>query len=141
MEQVKFDDKNIQWKKLGDYEHIVYSILAIDETKTVIDVIFKLEPHKKIVLHRHKALNNSFVIHGEHCLYLPNGELKEIRTAGSYTTSPASEEPHTECGGDDGAIVLFSIRRSEGVLYELLDEDLNTIATLTFQSFIDLYNK
>jgi hypothetical protein len=141
MENFKFDDHLIQWNKLGDLEHIVYSILSIDEENTIIDVIFKLEAHNKIVFHRHKALNHSFVIQGEHRIFLPNGELTEIRAVGSYTTSPASDEPHTECGGDEGAVVLFSIRGSSGVLYELLDDKLNSIALLTFQDFIELYQQ
>ncbi|MCF6252110.1 MAG: regulator [Methylococcaceae bacterium] len=141
MENFKFDDSNIQWHKLGDFEHILYSVLNIDEVNTIIDVMFKLEAQKPIVLHRHKALNTSFVIQGEHYLYQSDGELKEIRSVGSFTISPASDEPHTECGGDEGAVVLFSIRGCEGVLYEILDEDFNNIATLTFQDFIDMYQQ
>ena len=141
MRNVKFDDNNIQWNKLGDFEHILYSVLNIDELNIIIDVIFKFDPHQQIVLHRHKAHNNTFVVQGEHRLFEPNGDLKEIRAVGSYTPSPASDEPHTECGGDEGAVVLFSIRGSAGVLYEVLDDNLNVIATLTFQDFIDLYKQ
>jgi hypothetical protein len=35
-------------------------------------------------------------------------------------------------------IVYFSIPGSDGVLYEILDDDLNIIATLGFQDFINL---
>ncbi len=116
-------------------------MLNIDETNRLIDVIFKLDAHKKIVLHRHKAFNTSLVVQGEHRIYQANGELKEIRPVGSFTTSLASDDPHTECGGDEGAVGLFSIRESAGVLFELLDDDLNRIATLTFQDIIDLYQQ
>jgi quercetin dioxygenase-like cupin family protein len=141
MRNVKFDENNIKWNKLGDFEHIQYSVLNIDETNTIIDVIFKFDPHQQIVLHRHKAHNNTFVVQGEHHIFEPNGDLKESRAVGSYTSSPASDEPHTECGGDEGAVVLFSIRGSNGVLYEVLDDNLNIIASLTFQDFIDLYKQ
>lgn len=141
MRNIKFDDNNIQWNKLGDFEHIHYSVLNIDEPNKTIDVIFRFESHQQIVLHRHKAHNNTFVVQGEHRLFEPNGDLKEIRAVGSYASSPASDEPHTECGGDEGAVVLFSIRGSAGVLYEVLDDNLNVIATLTFQDFIDLYKQ
>lgn len=139
MATYNFDDSNITWYKLGDIEHLGYSILDIDEKNNIVDVIFKLEPFKQIVLHRHMAINHSFVIQGEHRLYEANGELKEIRAVGSYTSSPASNEPHRECGGKEGAIVLFSIRGSNGVFYEVLDDQQSVIAALGMQDFIDLY--
>lgn len=134
-----FDDKNIQWHQLGDFKHFVCSILHFDEKSKIVDVLFKFEPHNQIVLHRHKALNYTFVVQGEHLLFEPNGELKETRDVGSYTSSPASDEAHRECGGDEGAVVLFSIRGSDGVLYEVLDDEQNLIATLSLQDFVDLY--
>lgn len=139
MTPYKFDDSNIQWSKLEGIEHLGYSILDVDVKNKIVDVIFKLEPFRQIVLHRHMAVNHSFVIQGEHRLYEPNGELKEIRAVGSYTSSPASDEPHRECGGEDGAVVLFSIRGSDGAFYEVLDDQQNLIATLGMQDFVDLF--
>jgi hypothetical protein len=72
-------------------------------------------------------------------LYEANGKLKEIRPIGSYTRSPPNDEPHREGGGDQDVVVFFSIRGSNGVLYEVLDDDLNLIATLSFQDFVDLF--
>lgn len=134
-----FNDKNIAWQQLGEFENFRYSILNIDKDNKTVDVIFKFEAHNPIVLHRHCALNHLFVIHGEHRLYYANGELKAIRAVGSYTVSQPDPVPHKECGGDEGAIVLFSIRGTEGVMYEILDDEENIIATLGMQDFIDLY--
>lgn len=134
-----FNDRNIQWHTLDGVEHLIYSIQDIDVDNKIVDVLFKLEPDKQILLHRHKDLNKSLVIQGEHRIFAVNGDLKEVRPVGSYTTSPASNEPHTECGGSEGAVVLFSIRGEGGVLYELLDAQQNLIGTLGFQDFIDLY--
>ena len=134
-----FDERNIHWHKLGDFEHIVYSVLDIDTDSKIVDVLFKFEPHKQIVLHRHKALNKTLVIQGEHHLYKANGDIKEVRAVGSYTSSPANDEPHRECGGDEGAVVFFSIRGGEGILYEILDDEENSIGTLSFQDFRDLF--
>lgn len=136
-----FDDCNIKWQKLERFENLAYSILNIDENNKIIDVIFKFAANKRIVLHRHLALNNMFVIQGEHRLYEANGALKEVRPVGSYTSSPPSDEPHREGGGDEDVIVFFSIRGSDGVLYEILDDDLNAIATLSMQDFIGLYKE
>jgi quercetin dioxygenase-like cupin family protein len=134
-----FDDRNIHWQQLGDFKHFVYSVLDIDEERQIVDVIFKFDPHQQIILHRHKALNKSLVVQGEHRLYEANGQIKEIRAVGSYTSSPASDEPHRECGGDEGAVVFFSIRGNDDILYEILDDEQNLVGTLTLQDFIDLY--
>ncbi|ESS73459.1 hypothetical protein MGMO_20c00140 [Methyloglobulus morosus KoM1] len=141
MTAYRFDDRNIQWHKLGDFEHFVYSILDIDRENNIADVIFKFEPHQPIVLHRHKVLNKTLVIQGEHRLYEPNGDLKEVRPVGSYTSSPANPDPHRECGGDEGAVVFFSIRgnSNEGMLYELLDDQQNLIGAITMQDLIALH--
>lgn len=134
-----FDDSNIQWHTLDGFDHFVYAILDVDQANNSVDVIFKFEAHRPIVLHRHKVLNKTFVIQGEHRLYDVNGNLKEIRPVGRYTSSPANPEPHRECGGDDGAVVLFSIRGSAGVFYDILDDDQNCVATLGMQDFINLF--
>ncbi len=139
MTHYNFDDTHINWKNLGDFEYLQYSILDIDEENGIIDALFKFSARQQIVLHRHKALNKTLVLQGEHRLYEADGKLKEIRAAGSYTTSLPSDEPHREGGGDVDVIVFFSIRGNDGVLYEILDDDLNIIATLGFQDFINLY--
>jgi quercetin dioxygenase-like cupin family protein len=140
MPNTLFDDANIQWQTLGNFEHLLYSILDIDEKNQIIDVLFKFAAQQQIVLHRHKALNKTFVIQGEHRLYEADGRLKEVRPVGSYTASLPNDEPHREGGGAIDVVVFFSIRGNDGVLYEILDDDLNVIATLGFQDFINLYN-
>ncbi|MDD5581134.1 MAG: regulator [Methylobacter sp.] len=139
MTRYLFDDCNIKWQKLEGFENLVYSILNIDENNKIIDVIFKFAANKQIILHRHLALNNMLVIQGEHRLYEPNGRLKEARPVGSCTSSQPSDEPHREGGGDVDAVVFFSIRGNDGVLHEILDDDLNVIAALSMQNFIGLY--
>lgn len=83
MAAYNFDDHNIKWGKLGDLEDLLYSILNINEKNHIIDVLFKFDANEKIVLHRHMAHNNTFVVQGEHRLYEPNGEIKEIRPVGT----------------------------------------------------------
>jgi hypothetical protein len=140
MNSYLFDDANIKWQNIGEFEHLHFSILEVDEENRIIDVLFKFTAHRQIVLHRHKAVNKTFVIQGEHRLYKADGNLKEVRAVGSYTSSLPSDEPHREGGGDVDVIVFFSIRGEDGVLYEILDDDLNVIATLGFQDFINMYN-
>jgi len=134
-----FDDRNTRWHTLDGIEYLHYAILDIDEPNKIIDILYKFAANRQIVLHRHKSLNHMLVIQGEHWLYHPNGEVKEIRPTGRYTVVPASEDPHREGGGkDQDVVVYFSIRGSDGVLYEILDDDLNPIGELSFADFVAL---
>ena len=136
-----FDDHNIRWNTLGDFKHLAYHILNIDKDLRIIDVLFKFAANQQIVLHRHIAHNNTLVMQGEHRLYEPDGALKEIRPVGSYTVSPPDPEPHREGGGlEQDVIILFSIRGTDGVLYEVLDDNGRCIGTLSMQDFIALYD-
>src|SRR5690348_4364796 len=75
-QRLGFDDRNLRWHKLGDLEHFVFYVFDADPERGVIDFILKFEPNKKIILHRHLALTNTFVLQGEHRLYEPDGTLK-----------------------------------------------------------------
>jgi len=127
------------WRSLEGLEHIQYSILHIDETRQRAEVLFKLEPHKPIILHRHCALNKILVLSGEHHIYNVQGNITEVRATGSYTVAQPDQHPHSECGGDGGAILLFSIFDNGGdALYELMDPEQNIIGTLTMADLIAL---
>ena len=43
-----FDDRNIEWKRLGDYEFLHYHILDVDSKNTMADVLFKFDANEKI---------------------------------------------------------------------------------------------
>ncbi|MGY6275240.1 regulator [Methylomonas sp. MgM2] len=136
-----FDDSHIHWQQLDGIDHLQYYILDIDEPGRIIDVLFKFAAREQIVLHRHQVLNQTFVVQGEHRLYHADGSVKEIRPAGRYTISPASDEPHQEGGGDQDAIVFFSIRGGNGVLYQILDDAQKPVGELTMQDFIGLWQQ
>jgi hypothetical protein len=130
-----FDDRHIRWYTFGEFEHFVFAMLDVDEDKRLVDLILKFTPNKQIFLHRHLALTNTLVVQGEHRLYEPSGALKEVRPVGSYTSSPPGD-PHREGGGEKGAVVFYSIRAEGDTLFEVLDDDLNVIATLGIQDFV-----
>lgn len=142
MTATQFDERAIQWTTFGDFvPSFQYRILSVDETSRIVDVLFKFPANEQIVLHRHRALNHTFVVQGEHRLYEVDGGLREIRPAGSYTVSPASELPHREGGGERDVLIVFSIRPDDGeeVLYELLDDALNPLGAVTYQMLVELY--
>ena len=138
-----FDDRAICWTRFGDFEpRFDYMILNLDETQRIADVLFRFPANEQIVLHRHVALNHTFVVQGNHRLYDAQGNLTEDRPTGRYTVIAANEKPHREGGGDQDTIVFFSIRPGNSeALYELLDDDLNPIATVTFSMLIELHNQ
>ena len=67
----------------------------------------KFAANEKIVLHCHIAALHTLVAKGEHRVYTPEGELKEVRPAGTYKARKANPEPHTEGGGDSDVFILF----------------------------------
>lgn len=137
----QFNDQAVRWTRFGDFTpSFYYSILGLDESSRIADVLFKFPANEQIVLHRHCAPNHTFVVQGEHRLYESDGSLRETRLTGSYTVSPASEIPHREGGGEQDAVIHFSIRPgNEELLYELLDDAGNQLGTVTFQTLVALY--
>ena len=139
MAAYNFDDSNIKWNRHPDLEHLEFSVLNVDEKNYIVDILFKFDANEKIVLHRHMVHNNTFVVQGEHRLYEPTGEIKEIRAVGSYKSSPLGDV-HREGGGvGQDVVVFFNIRGHDGVLYELLDDEQNLIGTLSYADFLGLY--
>lgn len=135
-----FDDSAIRWQPFGAFPHFAFFILAVDPARRVADVLFRFDAGQQIVLHRHMALNHTFVVRGEHRLYETDGRLREVRPTGSYTVSPASEAPHREGGGAEDAIVLFSMRPLPGeILYQILDDAGQTVAELTLETLQALF--
>src|SRR5438270_12821640 len=136
----EFDDRYIRWYKLGDFEHFVFAMLSVDVSRQIVDFILKFPPNKQIFLHRHLALTNTLVVQGEHRFYEPNGALKEVRPVGSYTSTPPGE-PHREGAGNEGGVVFYSVRGKDGILFEVLDDDLNVVGTLSMEDFIGAWEE
>ena len=135
MSTLPFDIRNVIWYTLENLPHIAYHIYAVDEEKRIVDILFKFDANAKIVLHRHKADYVTLVLQGELRIYRPNGQLKEIRPVGSYVEGKANGEPHTEGGGDQDVIAFFSNRNVADAVYEILDDNLATVATLGIADF------
>jgi hypothetical protein len=135
-----FDDRYIRWHKMGDFEHFEIAMLDVNESQKIVDFLIKFEPNQQIFLHRHTALTNTLVVQGEHRLYEPDGALKEVRPVGRYTSSPPGE-PHRESGGAEGAVVFYSIRGEEDTLFEVLNDTLNVVGTLSTQDFLNAWKE
>lgn len=135
----EFDQSNIKWNTLDGIENLWYHIIRVDPSAKIVDIVFKFAANKKVVLHRHHADYSTFIIQGELRLYDKDGVLKEIRPTGSYVQKKAGGPPHDEGGGDVDCIALFSNWGTDGVIYEILDPELKTAATLGFKDFKALF--
>ncbi|GLI93436.1 regulator [Methylocystis echinoides] len=132
-------ERNIRWKSIDGIDHLSFSVLDVDETNSVIHVLFKFAAERQIILHRHLTLNKTMTIEGEHRLFHADGRLKEVRPSGQFTIAPPSDDPHREGAGDQDALVLFVIY-GDGALYQALDAELTVVMELSMSDFVRFYD-
>lgn len=135
-----FDQSNVKWNTLEGIDHVWYHILKVDPEAKTVDLLLKFAANQKIVLHRHHADYSTFIIQGELRLYDEGGDLTEIRPTASFVEKPAGGPPHTEGGGDVDCIAWFSNRGTDGMIYEILGPNNETVATLGLKDFEALWN-
>lgn len=135
VQNFKFDDSNLTWRKIDWLEHVWFYVYDVDRKNGIVDVIFRFAANSKAMLHQHKSPYITLVLQGELRFYRPDGTLKEVRPTGSYVRGVADGEPHTEGGGDEDAIVFFSNRNVEDALYEFRDENGLPTVTLRLADF------
>ncbi|MGC3940691.1 hypothetical protein ACOTTU_23065 [Roseobacter sp. EG26] len=134
-----FDQSNVKWNTLEGIDHVWYHVLKVDPEAKVVDLLLKFSANQKIILHRHHADYSTFIIQGELRLYDENGDLTEIRPTASFVEKPGGGAPHTEGGGDVDCIAWFSNRGTDGMIYEILGPNNETVATLGLQDFEALW--
>ena len=47
MTTLNFDDRNISWRQLGDFEHFTYTVFDVDTENEIADFALKFEPDEK----------------------------------------------------------------------------------------------
>lgn len=130
-----FDQSNIQWNTLEGIDHLWYHVLNVDQDLKVVNVLMKFAANEKVVLHKHHADYSTFIIQGELRLYDAEGELTEIRPTASFIQKSAGGAPHTEGGGDEDCIAWFSNKATDGLIYEILGANGETLGTLGLAEF------
>ena len=130
----QFDDRHIQWRELAGFQHMRVSIFFVDEAKNLVDLLIKFDPNEKVLLHRHLADTNTFVVEGDHVIYEPDGQVREVRPVGRYTFG-TGRDAHDEGGGPNGCVLYYSVRGETEALFDMLDADLNVVATLRTGDF------
>ena len=130
----QFDEQNLQWRELEGFKHMMVSIFFVDEARNRVDFLIKFDPNEKVLLHRHLADTNTFVIEGDHVIYEPDGSVREVRPVGQYTFG-TGRDAHDEGGGPNGCILYYSVRGETDALFDMLDANLNAVAALHTADF------
>lgn len=130
-----FDQSNVTWNTIEGVDHLWYHILNVDKALKVVDVLFKFAANERIVLHKHHADYSTFIIQGELRLYNAEGDLTEIRPTASFVQKSGGGAPHTEGGGDVDCIAWFSNKVTNGLIYEILGPNGESLGTLGLPEF------
>ncbi len=91
-------------------------------------------------IHRHTATTTVLVLEGEQHLWdlHPDGTRGEVRVrrAGDHALTVGEALPHLERGGEEGGIAFFGNHSGDGLLYEILDEDLKLVVDVTMELLV-----
>ena len=147
MAQHSFDPSLHKWREVKgepDLSYKVrhdYTILGHDIPAGALDMVVRwARDGGHCPIHRHVATTSVLVLEGEQHLWdiHPDGTKGEhrVRRAGDYALSTGDALPHLERGGDDGGLVFFGCHATDGILYEILDEDHNLIVNVTIESLV-----
>ncbi len=131
----RFDTTNIEWKDFLT-EGTYYRILDVNLEAHSADMLVKFDPGARCLYHRHVAPTTTLVLEGALHVFdqTANGVVEKIKPAGTFS-SGAENEIHIEGGGDDGAVVYFSMRGADDRIYDLLDTDFSLRKAITVQDF------
>ena len=148
MPQSGFDPSRHKWREVtGDPELSYkvrhdYTILGYDLAAGTLDMVVRWAGDGgHCPMHRHTATTTVLVLEGEQHLWdiHPDGSRGEhkVRAAGDYALTVGDALPHLERGGEEGGIAFFGNHSNDGLLYEILDEEMNVIVPVTMQVLID----
>ena len=133
----RFDDRNIAWRPFPGFEGLWYFVLDVDSGREQVDMLMRFAPRVKCVPHRHVGPTRTLVIDGEHRMYAADASddaILDRRPAGTFSRNDG-DETHIEGGGPDGAVILLSMTAVDGVVYEILNEDLDLDRIISLDDF------
>lgn len=134
----RFDDRLIAWRPFRGPAGLSFWVLNVSEGKQHVDILFKLDPWARCVPHRHVGPTTTLVIEGEHRTYAKAGHgwtLDQVRPPGTFV-SHDGDSTHIEEGGEIGTVILLSMRAVNGVIWEVLDYEGQTLESTTVNDFV-----
>jgi len=143
-----FDHSRYAWREVKgepDLSYKVrhdYTILGCDLEAGTLDMVVRWAGDGgHCPIHRHTATTTVLVLEGEQHLWdvHPDGSHgdEKVRKAGEYALTVGDTLPHLERGGEQGGVVFFGNHSTTGLLYEILDDDLNVAVDVTMESLLD----
>ena len=147
MAQGFYDADRLEWRVVeGDAELSYkvsheYAILGADIGAGTLDMLVRWQGDGgHCPLHRHTSVTRILVLEGEQHLWDmgPDGErgAHTVRRAGDYALSLGDKAPHLERGGDQGGMAFFGCHAQDGILYEILSEDMSVLAEVSVESLL-----
>ncbi len=147
MAQSHFDPGRYKWREVTGEPGLSYkvrhdyTILGDDLAAGTLDMVVRWAGDGgHCPIHRHTATTTVLVLEGEQHLWdlHPDGTRGEhrVRRAGDYALTVGEALPHLERGGAEGGVVFFGNHSSDGLLYEILDEDLKLIVEVTMEGLV-----
>jgi len=147
MAQSCFDPSRYKWREVTGGPELSYkvrhdyTILGYDLAAGTLDMVVRwTDDGGHCPIHRHLATTTVLVLEGEqHLVDLhPGGKRGEpkVRRAGDYALTVGDALPHLERGGAEGGLAFFGNHSNDGVLYEILDEDLKLVADVTMETLV-----
>ena len=147
MTQTIFDPSRYTWRKVtgvpgGSYEiHHDYTILGHDAAAGTLDMLVRwYGDGGHCPVHRHASVTTVLVLEGEQHLWdiHPDGTRGEykVRHAGDYALTVGDGLPHLERGGEQGGIAFFGCHCTDGLLYEILDEEMKVVLDVTIEGLV-----
>ena len=140
-----FENQDLRWKRYTGNDRFDYPIdysaaLLRAHEDGHVDLLYKWAPNAYCHFHRHTAITTSTVLEGElHVIDIDPADGKELGRKIRYAGDYASKEPgdvHMECGGPEGALVLFNLYAPDGILAETLAADGSVISTSTMDQIL-----
>jgi hypothetical protein len=146
--QSGFDPTRYKWREVTGEPELSYkvrhdyTILGYDLGAGTLDMVVRWAGDGgHCPIHRHTATTTLLVLEGEQhlCDLNPDGTRGEskVRKAGDYALTVGDALPHLERGGAEGGLAFFGNHSENGLLYELLDEDMKVVVDVTMQVLID----
>jgi hypothetical protein len=142
-----FDQSRHKWREVTGEPELSYkvrhdyTILGYDLNAGTLDMVVRWAGDGgHCPIHRHTATTTVLVLEGEQHLWDIEADGKRgehrVRRAGDYALTVGDALPHLERGGAEGGVAFFGNHSSDGLLYQILDEDMKVIFDVTMEGLL-----